>query len=101
MNKNVVYDKPFLTTLELLKKLEKDYKLAIGYTDFEFNLLETVSYYDLINGYKECFMENEIYKYPYTLLDLFLAHLIENFKIFYSNIVFMLKIVLKIDSRVF
>ena len=71
MNKNVVYDKPFLTTLELLKKLEKDYKLAIGYTDFEFNLLETVSYYDLINGYKECFMENEIYKYPYTLLDLF------------------------------
>jgi len=71
MNKNVVYDKPFLSTLELLKKLEKDYKLAIGYTDFEFNLLETVSYYDLINGYKECFMENEIYKYPYTLLDLF------------------------------
>ena len=45
MNKNVVYDKPFLSTLELLKKLEKDYKLAIGYTDFEFNLLETVMFY--------------------------------------------------------
>ena len=65
-----MYDKPFLTYEEQIEKLKNDYELLVDLnsTTIETELLKTLSYYDLVNGYKECFMKNEIYKYPYTLL---------------------------------
>ena len=54
------YSKPFKTYEEQLKILKKRYKLNISDDKFALKLLKTVSYYDLINGSKECFFkENE------------------------------------------
>lgn len=58
-----IYDKPFKTYEEQIKKLKEEYKLNITNDAVAKNLLSTVSYYDLINGYKECFMtDNEFHK---------------------------------------
>lgn len=54
------YSKPFKTYEEQLKILKNRYKLNILDDKFALKLLKTVSYYDLINGSKECFFkENE------------------------------------------
>lgn len=54
------YSKPFKTYEEQLKILKNRYKLNISDDKFALKLLKTVSYYDLINGSKECFFkENE------------------------------------------
>ena len=53
------YSKPFLTYEEQIDRLQNNYGLEIPDRDFAINLLKTISYYDLINGYKECFMSEE------------------------------------------
>ena len=53
-----IYEKPFKTYEEQIEKLKKEYKLNITDDDTAKSFLSTISYYDLINGYKECFMTN-------------------------------------------
>jgi len=54
------YSKPFKTYEEQLEILKNRYRLNISDDEFALKLLKTVSYYDLINGSKECFFkENE------------------------------------------
>ena len=50
------YDKPFLTYKQQIQKLKTKYKLNISNDKFALEALSTFSYYDLINGYKECMM---------------------------------------------
>ena len=75
------YDKPFLTYEEQIEKLKNKYKLKINLdARLEKTILESLSYYDLINGYKDCFLnEYGIFENDITLMDLF------NFKIFDMN----------------
>lgn len=53
-----IYEKPFKTYEEQIEKLKKEYKLNITDDDTAKSFLSSISYYDLINGYKECFMTN-------------------------------------------
>ena len=68
------YDKPFLTYDELLERLEgHDLKTGDSETENRLSkiLLESISYYDLVNGYKDCFMKCEKYQNDMSLMDLF------------------------------
>ncbi|WBB29004.1 Abi family protein [Parvimonas micra] len=47
------YDRPFLDFEKQIIKLEKDYKLYIKDRQKAIELLSSISYYDLINGYKD------------------------------------------------
>lgn len=58
---NINYDKPFLTFDEQIDHLANTYNLIITDRNQAKLLLSSLSYYDLINGYKECFMVNEKY----------------------------------------
>lgn len=78
-------DKPFLNYDEQINKLKNDYGLLIFNHNFEKTLLESISYYDLINGYKDCFMIDGKFKEGISLFSLFY------FKIFdmnFQNILF-------------
>jgi len=56
---NMKYDKPFLDYGKRIEKLKVDYNLEItNKRILEKEFLKTISYYDLINGYKDCFMIN-------------------------------------------
>lgn len=65
------YDKPFKTYEEQIKILKDRYKLTILNDDMAVRILQNIPYYDLINGYKDCFMENEVYKSGITIGDLY------------------------------
>lgn len=69
------YDKPFKTYSELIDKLRSVNGLIINDIDFAEKVLRNVSYYDLINGYKECFQDkNERYHKGITIEYLFAFH---------------------------
>ncbi len=69
------YDKPFLTYEEQIDYLRDRHGLVIKDKDFAVTALKTVSYYDLINGYKESFMdEKEHYIDGITMERLFVFH---------------------------
>lgn len=55
------FDKPFLDYDKRIKLLEDRYGLVINDEKFAAHILKIVSYYDLINGYKDVFMDNERY----------------------------------------
>ena len=74
------YSKPFLTYEQQIDRLQNHYGLEIPDRDLAINLLKTISYYDLINGYKECFMFNEKFQAGVNIIDLFI------FKMFDKNI---------------
>lgn len=56
-------DKPFRTYDEQIDILVNRYGLSIKSKPFARIALQTFTYYDLINGYKECFMTKEQSKY--------------------------------------
>lgn len=57
------YDKPFLTYDEQITcKLINEYNLKVSDSDFAKNALISMSYYELVNGYQECFFENGTFK---------------------------------------
>jgi len=68
-------DKPFLSFQDQLRKLEVDYKLTIIDRDFALMALSTVSYYDLINGYKSLFMINNEFMPGISMEFLFSTHM--------------------------
>ena len=83
----MAYDKPFLTYEKQIEKLEKEYNLNCSENkEFDIELLKTISYYDLINGYKDCFMENESFKNKVNLPTIFLFSLIDKR---FQNILFL------------
>lgn len=71
MTENKPYDKPFLTFDEQINKLRDDYKLKIPNYNNAILLLKDISYYDLINGYKNCFMKDKEYNGTLTIEDLY------------------------------
>ena len=73
----IKYDKPFLTYEEQIKKLREDYNLSVGDEEIELELLSTLSYYELINGYKDCFMENNKFVEDRSLIDIFVFNIID------------------------
>jgi len=81
------YDRPFLSYAQQLQRLKTEYDLEIiddGH--FEKSFLNTISYYDLINGYKECFMENGKFRKGLLLSDIFVFHTIDKR---FQNILFL------------
>lgn len=81
------YDKPYLTYEEQLEKLKNVYNLKVtGNIDFNLMFLSTVSYYDLINGYKDCFMQDDKFINETTLSDLFVFNVIDKK---FQNILFL------------
>ena len=64
------YDKPFKTYDEQHQKLVSDYNIISIDKDFEIEILKTFSYYNIINGYKEIFMRNNVFKNGTTFLDI-------------------------------
>ena len=51
-------DKPFKTYIEQIDILKNRYNLTISNDTFAEKALKSFTYYDLINGYKDCFMHN-------------------------------------------
>jgi len=54
-------NKPFKSFDDQLDYLENHYKLYIEDKELAKNVLKTISYYDLINGYKELFVKDSIF----------------------------------------
>lgn len=53
------YDKPYKTIDQLLDLLETNHNLTITNQESAKNILKFIPYYDLVNGYKEHFMNEE------------------------------------------
>ncbi|WP_066924728.1 Abi family protein [Murdochiella massiliensis] len=69
------YDKPFKTYDELLNHLEEQYGLNISNRKTAIHILEAVPFYDLINGYKESFLDaNEKFAAHHSLELLYAYH---------------------------
>lgn len=58
----LIYDKPFKTFNEQIDILEKKYNLVIESREMAFTALQSLTYYDLINGYKDVFLVNDKFK---------------------------------------
>lgn len=54
---NFTLDKPYLSTKDLIIKLKSDYNLEISNEEYAINSIDTIGYYNLINGYQECFID--------------------------------------------
>lgn len=60
-NETMKYDRPFITYKDQIDKLRIEYGLIIEDESFAVEALSTISYYDLINGYQECFKQSGKY----------------------------------------
>ena len=69
-------DKPFLTFDEQIEKLKDDYNLIINDYDFAIEALSSLSYYDLVNGYKSIYMKNDEYIEGTTIEQLYATHIL-------------------------
>ncbi len=65
------WDKPFKDFNEQIEHLINEYNLIIDDKAQAKILLSSISYYDLINGYKECFMINDKYDGNTSIEDLY------------------------------
>lgn len=68
------YDKPFLTYDEQIKRLEENYNLHISDYDFAKTVLSTISYHNLINGYKDIFTKNDTLSYDIDIVYLYVLY---------------------------
>ncbi len=82
----MIYDKPFLSYKEQLERLKNVYNLKNINPNTDLMLLNTISYYDLVNGYKECFMEENKFNDDVTLIDVFVFSVIDKK---FQNILFL------------
>lgn len=81
----IFYDKQFLTFDKQIEHLKTKHQLIISDEKLAKQILATISYYDLINGYKECMMDGEKFKKGITIEFLYLFYLFDkNFQ----NIIF-------------
>lgn len=75
---SIKYDKPFLTYEQQIEKLKTNYNLNFGASNIlELELLKTISYYDLINGYKDCFMQDNKFLEGVSLSEIFVFSTID------------------------
>lgn len=75
---NIQYDRPYLSIAEQIQHLKEDKKLNIDNDDFASQVLSNISYYTLVNGFKNKFTdENEIFNPDVKFSDLYLAYLID------------------------
>ena len=72
MNK---YDMPFLTYEQQVDRLINKYNLIINDIDLAKKILNSISYYDLINGYKDIFMKEEHYLPTISIEYLYVFHI--------------------------
>jgi abortive infection bacteriophage resistance protein len=70
----MIYDKPFRTYDEQLDKIKSVYKLNANNEEYALSLLSNISYYTLINGYKDCFMVNGTFIENLVLEEVFFFH---------------------------
>lgn len=68
------YDKPFKTWPELVRHARDVRKLGIEDEDTAEKIFRLVPYYDLVNGYKEIFMDHDEFLPGKTTEDLYLFH---------------------------
>ncbi len=71
-DKNFTPSKPFLSYQNQMIRLRDHYKLNILDEEICLRLLKSISYYDLVNGYKDCFMVDNIYKSDTNIIEIFL-----------------------------
>ena len=89
----IIFDKPFKTYDEQIAHLRDNYGLDIVDEELAKYILSTFSYYDIINGYQECMMQNGKFKEGISLLYLYFFHLFDKE---FQNILF--KNILLIES---
>lgn len=70
-------DKPFKTYQEQIEILKNRYGLIINDNIFAEVALRNFTYYDLVNGYKDCFMTNEKYNPGVSIEELYIFFLID------------------------
>ncbi len=73
MKQTIAPDKPFLTYEEMISKLKSKDGLLIYNDIFARNALQTLSYYNLINGYQDCFRDQETGKFSSNITIEFLC----------------------------
>ena len=73
----IIFDKPFKTYDEQIAHLRDNYGLDIVDEELAKYILSTFSYYDIINGYQECMMQNGKFKEGISLLYLYFFHLFD------------------------
>lgn len=71
------YDMPFLSYNGQLDKIKNIYGLTVEDEEFAYECLRTFSYYNMINGYKECFMVDDKYPGNEDIRDIIALHVIE------------------------
>lgn len=72
------YSKPYKSFYQLVDKLIDENNLIVNDKAFAVHALETFSYYDLINGYKNVFTnDNEIYKEGISLEHILVFHMFD------------------------
>lgn len=80
------FDKPYKTTDELIDILIAKHRLIIEDKNITKDILKFVPYYDLVNGYKECFMDNhDQFGQGVSFYDLYSFHM---FNRGFQNIIF-------------
>lgn len=57
----IFYDRPFLTYEEQIEHLRTKHHLLISDEQFAKDILLNISYYDLVNGYKDSLMSGEVF----------------------------------------
>lgn len=89
----MIYDKPFKTYEEQIDILKNKYQLIVNNDDFAIELLKTISYYDLINGTKDCFLNGKVFApgtkietlYMFKILDKNIQNILFKYSVYVEN----------------
>ncbi|MGL6099227.1 MAG: Abi family protein, partial [Fusobacteriaceae bacterium] len=73
----MIYSKPFKSYEEQIELLVNKYELTLKNHDLCLELLKTISYYDLVNGYKDFFMQDGKFIKGVSEMELFLFSLFD------------------------
>lgn len=70
-----ILDKPFLTFEEQINKLISEKHLIINDRDYALEALSSISYYDLVNGYKDLYQKDDVFIPGLGIEQLFATHI--------------------------
>lgn len=73
---NLILDKPFLTFEQQITKLINEKNLTISNRNYALEVLSSISYFDLINGYKNLYQTNNQFISGMTIEQLFTTHVL-------------------------
>lgn len=88
----MTYDKPFKSFDELLKILVDKHKLSPTMPESARDILTCTPYYDLVNGYKSLFMQNDQFHRGITFEYLYLFHVFDRG---FQNVLFEASIIIE------